>query len=170
MPGGWRMDKKAGKVEDTLRVLQTEIDLEHRLKGNVNYIKVSEEDYLKTAKRLKDGGFQRLLTVSAVDWIEREAFEVYFIAHNLDENAYIKVGTHIPRDSLQIPSLSEIWPNAAMHEREAWELFGIKFDGNQMLKPLFLEDWIGPPPFRKDFNWREYVKKGFSLPQAGGEE
>ena len=42
--------------------------------------------------------------------------------------------------------------NAAMHERETWEMFGIKFRGNRMLKPLFLEDWRGPPPFRKDFD------------------
>ena len=34
----------------------------------------------------------------------------------------------------------------------------IVFDGNKNLTPLFLEDWDGPPPFRKDFNWREYVR------------
>jgi len=48
-----------------------------------------------------------------------------------------------------------------MHEHEAWELFKIIFKGNPMLKPLFLEEWNGPPPFRKDFNWREYVKEKY---------
>jgi len=60
-----------------------------------------------------------------------------------------------------IPSLSELWPNAAVHEREAWELFGISFEGNKFLKPLFLEDHFEIPPFRKDFNWREYVRKAY---------
>ncbi|MEA3345724.1 MAG: NADH-quinone oxidoreductase subunit C [Chloroflexota bacterium] len=136
----------------------------------MNCIKVSKEDYLRVAKSLKEKGFQRLLTISAVDWIEEETYEVYFVVHKLDENAYVKVAARIPRDDPQIPSLSKIWPNAAMHEREPWELFGIDFNGNEMLKPLFLEDWVGPPPFRKDFNWREYAKEEFNLPQAGGED
>jgi len=39
------------------------------------------------------------------------------------------------------------------------ELFGVEFEGNQDLAPLFLEDWDGPPPFRKDFDWRDYVRE-----------
>jgi NADH-quinone oxidoreductase subunit C len=133
---------------------------------NMQHIEVSEADYLGVATRLSEKGFQRLLTVSAVDWIEAGIYEVYFVVHNLNENVYIKVTTNIQRDDPRVPSLSEIWLNAAMHEREAWELFGIHFDGNAMLGPLFLEDWVGPPPFRKDFNWREYVKKNFDLSYA----
>lgn len=48
-----------------------------------------------------------------------------------------------------------------MHEREIWELFGIIFDGNAMLKPLFLEKWNGPPPFRKEFDWKKFVKETY---------
>ncbi|MFO7742487.1 MAG: NADH-quinone oxidoreductase subunit C [Anaerolineae bacterium] len=138
---------------------------------DVGRIEVSKEDYLGVAKRLKEKGFQRLLTVSAVDWIEEGTYEVYFVVHSLDENRYVEVTTYIRRDDPRIASLSGIWLNAPMHEREVWELFGIDFDGNAMLRPLFLEDWIGPPPFRKDCNWREYVKKNFTLsaPQEGDE-
>jgi NADH-quinone oxidoreductase subunit C len=132
-------------------------------RGNVKHIEVSKEDYLRLAARLRDKGFGRLLTVSAVDWTEAGTYEVYFLVHNLNENVYIKVTTSIQRDNPEVQSLSAIWPNAAMHEREVWELFGIHFDGNAMLRPLFLEDWVGPPPFTKDFNWREYVKKNFDL-------
>jgi NADH:ubiquinone oxidoreductase subunit C len=46
-----------------------------------------------------------------------------------------------------------------MHEREVWELFGISFQGNTMLKPLLLEGWRGPYPFRKDFDWRKYAQE-----------
>lgn len=125
-------------------------------------IQVSQEDYLKVARCLKENGFRRLLTVSAVDWIEAEQYEVYFVVHHLGENVYLEVTTRIPRNDPTIPSLSDTWPNASTHERETWELFGIDFEGNSMLRPLFLEDWVGPPPFRKDFNWREYVKKNFT--------
>lgn len=132
----------------------------------MNYLRVSKKDYVKVATFLKENGFRRLLTVGAVDWLGKGTFEVYFLVHNMDENVYVKVATEIFRDKPEIPSLSSLWPNAAMHERESWELFRIKFIGNDMLKSLFLEDWSGPPPFRKDFNWREYVKRTFKLSQA----
>jgi len=143
--------------------LGSEVQVEYSAKGGINYLKVSKDDYLKVAEYLRYHGFLRLLTVSAVDWIERGTLEVYFIAHKSDGNVYVKVGTEIPRDNALIRSLSELWPNAAMHEREAWELFGVLFEGNRILKQLFLEDWDGPPPFRKDFDWREYVKKTYNF-------
>lgn len=153
-------------IDKLLETLQTRFRFEHRVKGNMNFLKVSREDYVKIAEYLKENGFRRLLTIGAVDWMERGTFEVYFLAHDMDENLYIKVATDIPRDKPEISSLSKLWPNAAMHERESWELFGINFIGNDILNPLFLEDWEGPPPFRKDFNWREYVKQTYKLPQA----
>jgi len=133
----------------------------HSINRNVNYLKVSKPNYLVVAKYLKGHGFRRLLTVSAVDWIEQGNFEVYFIVHKLRGNLYVKVTTEIPRDNPVIPSLSELWPNAAVHERETWELFGIFFEGNKFLKALFLENHIKIPPFRKDFDWREYVNKAY---------
>ncbi len=148
-----------------LEALHTRLRFERSVKGNVNYLKVSKEEYIKIAKYLKENRFRRLLTVSAVDWIEKGTFEVYFVVHNADENVYIKGATEVSRDKPEIPSLSELFPNAAMHEREAWELFGITFIGNDMLKPLLLEGWVGPPPFRKDFNSREYVKQTYKPPR-----
>lgn len=146
-----------------LEAFHTRSRFERIVKGNVNYLKVSKEEYVKIANYLKENGFRRLLTVSAVDWIEKATFEVYFVVHNADENVYIKGATEVPRDKPEVPSLSELFRNAAMHEREVWELFGITFIGNDMLKPLFLEGWVSPPPFRKDFNSREYVKQTYKL-------
>ena len=40
-------------------------------------------------------------------------------------------------------------------------MFGVEFQGNPDLSPLFLEDWEGPPPFRKDFDWRAYVREKY---------
>jgi NADH-quinone oxidoreductase subunit C len=144
--------------KEFLNILKNKFPIERSEEGLL-FIKVKTNDYLSTATYLAEHGFKRLLTVSAVDWIKKTVFEVYFVAHNFDESVYIKVSTEIPRDDPKIPTISSIWKNASMHERETWELFGIKFDGNHMLKPLFLEDWKGPPPFKKDFDWREYVKK-----------
>jgi len=48
------------------------------------------------------------------------------------------------------------------YEREIHELFGVVFEGHKRLTPLFLDRWKQMPPFRKDFNTREYVEKTFS--------
>ena len=152
--------KHAGECmeKDFSKILKNKYLIE-RSKKDSTFIKVKITDYLNFATYLAENGFKRLLTISAVDWIKKAVFEVYFVAHNPDENAYIKVSTEILRDDPKIPTISSIWKNASMHERETFELFGIKFDGNPMLKPLFLENWNGPPPFKKDFDWREFVKK-----------
>ena len=147
--------------KEFLRILEDEFSIKRSNEGLL-FTKVKTTDYLSNASCLSEHGFKRLLTISAVDWIKKAVFEVYFILHNFDENVYIKVSTDIPRNDPKIPTISDIWKNASMHERETWELFGIKFDGNHMLKPLFLENWVGPPPFKKDFNWIEYVKQNTS--------
>ena len=142
----------------TLEVLR-EIQPQVEGRGNFFFVKVPREKYVEAARLLKENGFRRLLTVSAVDWMGENEFEIYFLAYNPAENRYVKVSTRISRDKPEIESLSAIWENSAMHEREAWELFGITFQGNNMLKPLFLEGWKGPHPFRKDFNWRKYAEE-----------
>jgi NADH-quinone oxidoreductase subunit C len=147
--------------KDFSRLLEDKFSIK-RSKEGLLFTKVKKTDYLSTASYLSENGFKRLLTISAVDWIKKALFEVYFISHNFDENIYIKVSTFIPRNDPKISTISGIWKNASMHERETWELFGIKFDGNNMLKPLFLENWVAPPPFKKDFNWIEYVKNNTS--------
>ncbi len=77
-----------------------------------------------------------------------------------NEKILLTVKTKIDRNKSVIDSVVPIWSNnAQIHERELHELFGVKFRGNPDLSQLFLEDWEGPPPFRKDFDWREYLKK-----------
>ncbi|MFX1566224.1 MAG: NADH-quinone oxidoreductase subunit C [Promethearchaeota archaeon] len=119
------------------------------------------ETYADLAPDLCERGFARCLTVAIIDWIEQNEFEAYYVVHHLEANLYVKVATRIPRTNPTIQSLSAIWQSAAMHEREMWELFGINYVGNMMLKPLFLEEWKGKPPLRKDFNWRDYVNEEY---------
>ncbi len=150
------------KIEDILKRIECDI-IEVEFNKNVIYLKIANKEYLNIAKYFKEHRFRRLLTVSAVDWVDEGLFEVYFILHSISDNFYIKVSTSISRKKAEIESLCDVWPNAELHERETWEMFKIIFKGNTMLKSFFLENWIGPPPFRKDFDWREYVKDNFNL-------
>jgi len=54
-------------------------------------------------------------------------------------------------DGEAVPSVIDVWPTADWHEREAWDLMGIHFDGHPNLKRILLDDdWEGHP-LRKDY-------------------
>jgi NADH:ubiquinone oxidoreductase subunit C len=103
--------------------------------------------------------FNHLSDVACVDYMDEDRFEAIYHLRSHPLNLRCNVKDSIPRDSPTIQSISDIWPGAQMHERENHELFGIVFEGNPDLSPLFLEGWEEIPPFRKDFDTREYVKK-----------
>ena len=62
----------------------------------------------------------------------------------------VRVQTWV-EDGEAVPSVIHVWPTADWHEREAWDLMGIHFDGHPNLKRILLEDdWEGHP-LRKDY-------------------
>jgi len=119
---------------------------------------------------LKNKGFNHLALVSCVDWIEDEEFEmVYIITSYLQNNdkyldkekLHITLKCRIHREEPKVISVIPVFANAEPYEREMHELFGIHFEGHPRLTHLFLERDYEIPPFRKDFDTREYVKNTF---------
>lgn len=104
-------------------------------------------------------GFDHLSDVTCVDYIDEGEFELIYHLWSHPKKMRCNVKVRIPRNSPVAPTVMNIWAGAQVHERENHELFGVKFEGNDDLAPLFLEDWDEIPPFRKDFDTREYVKK-----------
>jgi NADH-quinone oxidoreductase subunit C/D len=69
-------------------------------------------------------------------------------------------------DSLSVPSVISIWPNANWYEREVWDLFGIEFDGHPLLVRIMLpRTWTGHP-LRKDYPARATEFDPFMLDAA----
>ncbi len=89
----------------------------------------------------------------------------------------------VPRNQAEVPTVSEIWPTASWHEREAWDLVGITFKGHKDLRRMLLDEaWEGHP-LRKDYQmpstWagvpmegRPYCVNPFPAPEppAGGDK
>ena len=160
--------------------------LEERLRSTFNGILVGipaenrvvitagKEAVLSILSFLKNQGYNHLGIISCVDWIEDDAFELVYILHayTADDSAHAAAGkdcvflkTWIPREQAGCISVIPIFRNAEPYERELHELFGIHFDGHPRLTPLLLEREYETPPFRKDFDTREYVKGTFdSIP------
>lgn len=103
--------------------------------------------------------FDHLSDVTCADFMDENAFELIYHIWSHTQKSRCNIHVRIKRDSPEVRTVYDIWPSAQMHERENHEMFGVRFEGNPDLSPLFLEDWKEIPPFRKDFNSREYVKK-----------
>ncbi len=119
---------------------------------------------------LKSSGYEHLALISCVDWIKQGQLELVYIVSGYIEDVEesgdkgktnILVKTRIPREKPQFMTVLNVFDNAEPYERELHELFGINFEGHPRLTPLFLERNYEIPPFRKDFDTREYVKKVF---------
>jgi NADH-quinone oxidoreductase subunit C len=125
-------------------------------------VKVGLEKLKEVCRFAKGEGFEHLSAISATDFPAKGKYELSYFFWSSSKKIVLWVKTSIERGKPEVPSLTDIWgANAGAHEREIHELFGIKFEGNEDLSELFLEDWKGPPPFRKDFDWRKYIRKEF---------
>ena len=69
--------------------------------------------------------------------------------------------TRISRENPQFVTSIPVYENAEPYEREIHELFGVNFEGHPRLIRLFLERDYKIPPFRRDFDTKEYVKNVF---------
>lgn len=100
--------------------------------------------------------FNYLSSLSAVDWKEKGFQVVYHLTALLPEKdgqlaGKLTLKVDLPREEPRVPSVVSLWPTAGWHEREAWDLMGIVFQGHPDLRRILLtEDWEGHP-LRKDY-------------------
>lgn len=151
------------KEKDILETIRQKFDVKGEIKRNQRiWVSVDEKILVKLCKWVKEQGFVHLSAISVTDWLDEGKYEIVYAAWSYKDKILLGIKTKIERDNPRIDSVVPIWMESAqIHERELHELFGVVFEGNPDLTPLFLEDWNGPPPFRKDFNWREYVRQEY---------
>jgi len=96
--------------------------------------------------------FTFLSDITAVDKFPLEPrFELNYHLLSLDYRKRIRVKVRIPGDDPQVQSVTPIWPAANWHEREAFDLMGIRFEGHPDLTRILMpDDWEGYP-LRKDY-------------------
>ena len=89
---------------------------------------------------------------------EAGTLEVIYNLYSLPLNHSLMLQVKLPREQPIIPSVTEIWKGANWHEREAFDLFGITFEGHPDLRRILLpDDWEGHP-LLKDYQQQEYYR------------
>lgn len=127
------------------------------------YLVVDTAAIVDVATFLRDEpelAFDMLHCHSAVDYLEEKEpdkarIEVVLHLTSLKHRHWIVLKVLLPRDEPKMATLETVWPTANWHEREAYDLFGIVFEGHSDFRRIFLpEDWEGHP-LRKDWVWPE---------------
>lgn len=98
-----------------------------------------------------------LANLSGLDYVVEDQLAVVYDLWSFDLRHSFAVKVFCPREAPSIATVCDIWPAANWHEREAFDLFGIVFQGHPDLRRIVLsDDWVGFP-LRKDYEFpREY--------------
>jgi NADH-quinone oxidoreductase subunit C len=98
-----------------------------------------------------DMAFDTLHCLSGVDLPDEEKLEVVYHLFSRECGHWIVLKARLPRDAARLPTVERVWKTANWHEREAFDLFGIEFEGHSDLRRILLpDDWEGHP-LRKDW-------------------
>jgi NADH-quinone oxidoreductase subunit C len=111
-------------------------------------------EFLRDAPGLR---FEFLADLTAVDLYPNEPrFEVVYHLLSLETAERLRLKVRVSGENPQVDSVVRVWPSANAFEREAFDLFGIRFDGHPYLRRILLpEDWEGHP-LRKDYPTEGY--------------
>jgi NADH-quinone oxidoreductase subunit C len=97
-------------------------------------------------------GFDFLTDLSSVDnFGDEPRFEVVYELYSMDSNIHLRLKTRVSEDHLEVPSVVHLWATANWHEREVYDMMGIRFGNHPDLRRIIM--WEGYPyhPLRKDF-------------------
>lgn len=137
---------------------------------------VKARDYLEVCETLRDGEgleFDTMIDLCGMDYSEykntgtegpRFAVVVHLLSVTLNHRLRLRV--YCANDDLpEVPSIKNLWSAADWFEREAFDLYGIVFDGHDDLRRILTDYGFVGHPFRKDFPVTGYVEMRYDPEQ-----
>jgi NADH-quinone oxidoreductase subunit C len=118
-------------------------------------VTVAPARYQEMATFLRDDpllSFDFFDFLTAVDYTPKgRGYEVVTHLYSTRQNHHVRLKVECAAEEPHCPTLTEVWAGANWAEREAWELFGVVFDGHPHLVKLVLPEQFEGHPLRKDF-------------------
>lgn len=139
-------------------------------------VEVASSNYLEVMRKLRDTPgcqFEQLIDLCGVDYstykdmrTEGSRFAVVVHLLSVSLNQRIRVRTYCADDDFpMVPSVMNLWSSANWFEREAFDLFGIVFEGHTDLRRILTDYGFIGHPFRKDFPLSGHVEMAYDTEQ-----
>jgi len=121
-------------------------------RGETSFV-IASSDLREIAKFCRDDlSFDYLLDMTSIDnFGEEPRFEIVYHMYSMSRVLHLRLKVKVSEEIGAVDSVSDIWPTANWHEREIYDMMGIKFNGHPNLRRILM--WDGYPffPLRKDF-------------------
>jgi len=156
----------AQELYDLLKTTFGDAVLEAKIDGVFDpWISVAPDRVLDIARFLRDDertDFDLLTLLSGVD-MTKGTLAVVYHCYSLKRNHRIVLKTLVPAATPRVQSVASVWRTADWQEREAYDMYGITFDGHPDLRRILMpDDWDGYP-LRKDYQVPEFYN-GMKVP------
>ena len=140
-------------------------DKASRVEGKM-YLFVSSDNWIELSTLLKNASdldFDYLMCISSYDKGDDKTYGAAYNFFSTTNKHYLEVRIEV-EDGMSIPSVVSLWKTANWHEREAYDMMGLRFDGHPDLKRILLsDDWEGHP-LRKNYKEPDYYH-GLPVPK-----
>jgi NADH-quinone oxidoreductase subunit C len=117
-------------------------------KGDISLL-VKPEKIEDVCRVLRDElGFERLSGITGVDyWPEQTPrMHVVYQLHSIQHNRRLELRVPVDGNKPSVPTIEGVYPSANWHEREVWDMFGVRFEGHSDLRRILMPaDWEGHP-------------------------
>jgi NADH-quinone oxidoreductase subunit C len=139
-------------LESLSRSFGEKIQSKTEFRGETTYM-IAASDLRKIAKFCCDAlSFDYLIDITSIDnFGEEPRFEIVYHLYSMPYGIHLRFKLKVSEDVGAVDTVSDIWPTANWHEREIYDMMGIKFNGHPDLRRILM--WDGYPyfPLRKDF-------------------
>ncbi|TMD63994.1 MAG: NADH-quinone oxidoreductase subunit C [Chloroflexi bacterium] len=149
---GYR-DRQAALVRDLSPLVQiTGRDLVLKtIRGDLLSLDVDRTHLVAVCRFLRDQlGFELLSCISGVDMLDH--LEAVYHLRLLPRRQILQLKVRVDNDKPEVDSVVSVWPTANWHEREIYDLFGVRFIGHPDLRRILLDDDFEGYPLLKRFH------------------
>jgi NADH-quinone oxidoreductase subunit C len=130
----------------------TKIEQQIAFRGETTFV-LAPRDLREVAKFCKEElSFDYLIDISSVDDFGSEPrFEIVYELYSMTLAVHLRLKLRVSEDDPAVDTVSDLWPTANWHEREIYDMMGLRFNGHPDLRRILM--WEGYPyfPLRKEF-------------------
>lgn len=143
-------------VPETVEALQKQFGSDVQevfLYANEHTVYVSKDRIVDVCRFLKEEqGFTYLVDLGGIDlFTDENRYEVFYNLVNINAGKRLRLKTRVDEESGTLPSVTGVFRAAGWNEREAFDMFGLRFEGHEDLRRMYMPEDFEYHPLRKEF-------------------